>query len=403
LQPPDHYRTQIIEHLSRIGPQSWNRLAAQDADATPFLSFEFLQALHESGCASTPSGWTPTFLTLSDEQGLAAAAPLYRKAHSFGEYVFDWAWARAHEARNLPYYPKWLVAVPFTPAPGSRLLARDEPARAALAAALVELARKSALSSLHVLLAPPVQIETLALAGLLVQPGVQFRWSNAGYGCFDDFLSALAQEKRKKIRAERRKVAQAGVELQRRVGTQITEHDWRFFHRCYLSTYEQHGSVPYLSLDFFLRLARSMPERLLMVLAQRDGRPIACAFAVFCPVARGGTIYGRHWGAAEFVSCLHFECCYYQMIEFAIERGLATFEGGTQGTHKIARGLDPVPTWSAHWIADPTLRRAIANALDRQRSQVAMAIDELQEHSALRAARSDSIADADGRGDRDLP
>jgi len=401
LKPPTHYRTQIIEHFSRIGREPWNRLAAQDADATPFLSYDFLEALHESGCASPPSGWAPSFLTLSDGQGLAAAAPLYRKAHSFGEYVFDWAWARAHEARNLAYYPKWLVAVPFTPAPGSRLLARDETARAALTSALVELARRSGLSSLHVLLAPAAQVETLALAGLLVQPGVQFRWSNAGYGCFEDFLAALAQEKRKKIRAERRKVAEAGVELERLVGAQITEQNWRFFHHCYLLTYEHHGSTPYLSLEFFQRLARSMPDRLLMVLARRNGRPIACAFAVFCPDTGAGTIYGRHWGAAEFVSCLHFECCYYQMIEFAIERGLATFEGGTQGTHKIARGLDPVPTWSAHWIADPTLRRAIAAALERQRLQVASAIDELQEHSALRAAGSNGINVPAGASDRD--
>jgi uncharacterized protein len=381
---PD-YCTQIVDRLERIGRGAWSDLVALDGGATPFLSYEFLEALHESGCASAAAGWTPSFLVLTDGRGLAAAAPLYRKDHSFGEYVFDWAWARAHEARGIAYYPKWLVAVPFTPAPGSRLLARDDAARAALVQALLRLARDSRLSSLHVLLAPEPQIDQLAQAGLMIQPGVQFQWRNAGYRDFDDFLQALAQDKRKKIRAERRKVAQAGVELRRLVGGQIEAADWRFFYHCYLSTYEQHGSSPYLTLEFFQRLARSMPQCLLMVQALRDGRPIASAFGIFCPQTGGGTLYGRHWGATGYVPCLHFECCYYQMIEFAIERSLAVFEGGTQGVHKIARGLEAVPTWSAHWIADPALRRAIDLALRRQGPQLVRAIDELQEHSAFKA------------------
>jgi hypothetical protein len=388
LIAPIHYRTQLVHGLRQIGRDAWNGLLAADPDATPFLRYEFLDALHESGCASPRTGWTPTFLTLSDDRGLAAAVPLYRKDHSFGEYVFDWAWAQAHEERGLAYYPKWLAAVPFTPAAGSRLIARDERARAALAQSLIELARQSGLSSLHVLLAPPAQIETMAAAGLLVQQGMQFHWNNAGYPDFERFLAALSQDKRKKIRAERRKVREAGIVLQRRVGDEIGEADWRFFHRCYRITYAQHGSTPYLTLPFFLQLARTMREQLLLVVALRNGQPVASAFALLCP-AGAGTLYGRYWGATEFVSCLHFECCYYQMIEFAIERKLAVFEGGAQGTHKVARGLDPAPTWSAHWIRDPALRHAIAAALSRQTLHVDRAIDELQEHSALRAGRTD--------------
>ena len=384
MKPPAHYRTQLIDHLHRIGSSAWNGLVAADADATLFLRYEFLHALHQSGCASPRTGWTPTFLTLTSELGLAAAVPLYRKDHSFGEYVFDWAWAQAHEERGQAYYPKWLAAVPFTPAPGSRLLARDAHARRELLRQLLALVQDSGLSSLHVLLAPPAQIEELAAAGLMVQRGVQFHWRNGGYADFDQFLAALSQDKRKKIRAERRKVQEAGIELERRVGAHISEDDWRFFHRCYRITYAQHQSTPYLSLAFFQQIARTMPENLLLVLARRNGEPLASALGVFDPHTRGGTLYGRYWGATEFVSCLHFECCYYQMIEFAIERQLAVFEGGAQGVHKVARGLEPVSTLSAHWIADAPMRRAIAAALARQAHQVSRALDELAERSAFK-------------------
>jgi predicted N-acyltransferase len=383
LKPPIHYRTQLIDDLQRVGRDEWNALLAADRDATPFVRHEFLQALHQTGCASPRTGWTPAFLTLGDEHGLAAAVPLYCKDHSFGEYVFDWAWAQAHEQRGLPYYPKWLSAVPFTPACGSRLIARDEDARAELVHQLLALVRESNLSSLHVLLAPRAQIDLLAGAGLMIQRGVQFHWRNCSYGDFDQFLAALSQDKRKKIRAERRKVLEAGVTLERRIGPLITESDWRFFHRCYRITYAQHQSTPYLSLGFFLQLARTMPENLVLILARRGGTPVASAFGIFDPRA-GGTLYGRYWGATEFISCLHFECCYYQMIEFAIERRLDVFEGGAQGPHKVARGLDPAPTLSAHWIADPVMRRAIGAALARQSHQVTLALDELAERTAFK-------------------
>ena len=379
------YCTQVVDDPARIDRDAWDALLDADADANPFLRHEYLAALTASGSAAGPSGWHPQFLLLTRGEELAAAAPLYAKDHSYGEYVFDWAWAEAYQRHGLAYYPKWLVAVPFTPVPGTRLLARDEHARSALADALLAHARRSGLSSLHVLLAPPRDIDVLARAGLLVREGVQFHWRNAGYADFEQFLARLAQPKRKKIRAERRKVAEAGVLLERKVGREITGADWRFFFRCYRATYRAHLSSPYLNLDFFLRIGESMPEHLMLVLARRDGVPVASALGVFDARRPEPRLYGRYWGAVEQVDCLHFECCYYQMIEFAIERNLAWFEGGAQGAHKLARGLDPVATSSAHWLAHPGMRQAVARFLERERAGVASSIDELNEHRAFKA------------------
>ena len=378
----DDYCTQLVSDLAEIGRARWDALIAQDPDASLLVRYDFLHALHASGCAAPDTGWAPQFLTLWQGDTLAAAVPLYVKSHSYGEYVFDWSWADASERSGRRYYPKWLAAVPFTPVGGSRLIARDEHARAALLDALLALAERSGLSSLHLLFAPPAQLDHLAARGLLRRHGVQFHWRNAGYRTFEDFLAALTQPKRKKIRAERRKVAQAGITLVRKIGSEIGAEDWRFFHRCYRTTYAAHGSTPYLNLDFFERIAATLAPHLLLVLALRDGQPIAASLGLFEPSA----LYGRHWGAIEPVSCLHFEVCYYQMIEFAIERGIGRFEGGAQGAHKLARGLDPVPTGSVHWIADPALRAAVARFLEREREHVAETLDELDEHRAFRAS-----------------
>ena len=378
------YCTQVVDDPARIGRAAWNALVDADAEANPFLRHEFLCALTESGAAAGPSGWHPRFLLLTRGDEPVAAAPLYAKDHSYGEYVFDWSWAEAYQRYGLAYYPKWLVAVPFTPVPGRRLLARDGQARSALAAALLAQARQSALSSLHVLLATAADIDALAAAGMLVRDGVQFHWRNAGYADFEQFLAQLAQPKRKKVRAERRKVAEAGIVLERKVGRDISEADWRFFYRCYLATYRAHFSSPYLNLEFFLRIGASMPEHLMLVLARRGGRPVASALGVFDAQRGEPRLYGRYWGAVERVECLHFECCYYQMIEFAIERRLAWFEGGAQGAHKLARGLDPVPTRSAHWLAHPAMQEAVARFLERERAGVAASIDELSEHRAFK-------------------
>jgi predicted N-acyltransferase len=382
----EDYCTQVVDDPARIDRDEWNALVAADGEANAFLRHEFLHALSASGAASAASGWHPNFLLLRHGAALIGAAPLYAKDHSYGEYVFDWAWAEAYHRYRLPYYPKWLVAVPFTPVPGTRLLARDPQARAQLAVALMQHARESGLSSLHVLLAPPSDIDVLAAAGMIVRDGVQFHWHNENYADFDAFLARLAQPKRKKIRAERRKVGEAGVTLERRVGREITEADWRFFFRCYLATYRAHFSSPYLNLEFFLRIAETMPDHLLLVLARRDGRPIGSALGMFDGGREDSRLYGRYWGAIEPVDCLHFECCYYQMIEFAIERGLTWFEGGAQGAHKLARGLDPVATRSAHWLAHPAMMDAVARFVARERAGVGDAIDELNEHRAFRGS-----------------
>jgi len=382
---------QVEADPSRIDRSAWNALVDADAEANPFLRHEYLAALTASGCAALPSGWQPGFVLLRRGDELLAAAPLYAKDHSYGEYVFDWSWAEAYHRHGLTYYPKALVAVPFTPVPGTRLLAVDEAARAALVSALLAQTRAAGLSSLHVLLAPPRDIDALAAAGLAIRDGVQFHWRNAGYATFDDFLGQLTQPKRKKIRAERRKLRDAGVVLERRVGGEITEADWRFFFRCYQATYRAHMSSPYLNLDFFLRLAEALPQHLMMVQARHGGRPVATALGVFDAQHREPRLYGRYWGALEPIDCLHFECCYYQMIEFAIERKLAWFEGGAQGAHKLARGLDPVVTRSAHWLAQPAMMAAVTRFVDREREGVAEAVDELNEHRAFRAATEATV------------
>ena len=381
-----NYRTQVFGDIASIGRDAWTRLVANDADANAFVQYDYLHALEASGCVGRRTGWTPQHLALWRGDQLAAAVPLYAKSHSFGEYVFDWAWADAYARYGLRYYPKLVAAVPFAPVAGTRLLAADENARAAAAEVLLAHARASGLSSLHVLFAPPAQIERLASLGLLVRRGVQFHWRNAGYASFDDFLARLTQPKRKKIRAERRHVAQAGVTVERRVGTAIAAADWDFFHRCYRATYAAHGSTPYLNRDFFRRLGESMPQHLVLAIAHRERQPIAAALGVF----DDARLYGRHWGAVEHVPCLHFECCYYQMIEFAIERRLAVFEGGAQGAHKLARGLDPVATASAHWLAEPSMRAAVARFIAREADAVEHTLDELNEHRAWRGPAVDA-------------
>jgi len=373
------YCMRVVTDLAEIGAPSWNALAEH---GNPFLRFEFLHALHSTGCAAARTGWQPHFLALFEREGgrLAAAVPLYRKEHSYGEYVFDWAWADAHQQHGIGYYPKWLSAVPFTPVPGPRLLAIDSRARAELVGQLLRLATESGLSSLHLLFLPRSEADLLAARGLLTRRAVQFHWFNRGYASFDDYLQSLVQTKRKKVRAERRKVAAAGLTLERKTGTDITGSDWDFFARCYALTYAAHHSTPYLSLRFFQQLGESMPECMLLVVARSGGRPIASALALF----DSERLYGRYWGAVAQVPCLHFEASYYQMIEFAIERRIAVFEGGAQGEHKLARGFEPVTTYSSHWLAHAGFYSAVERYLERESGGIEAYVDELNERSALR-------------------
>jgi hypothetical protein len=373
------YRTQIVEDLHELPAADWDQLAA---DGPPFMRHAFLLALQSSGCVGEGTGWQPHFVRIDAPDGtLAAAAPLFLKSHSYGEYVFDWAWADAYRRHGLRYYPKGLVAIPFTPVPGPRLLARDAEARAALVRALLAQCETLQLSSLHVLF-PTAADEAAALeaAGLMRRRGVQFHWTNPGWPNFDGFLEALSQPKRKKIRAERRKVAEAGVVVDLLEGDAITEDDWTFFARCYETTYAQHHSTPYLNRAFFAELGRTMPESLLMTRARAGRRPIAAALLMHDRKA----LYGRHWGAIEHVPCLHFEASYYSPLEWAIRRGIERFEGGAQGEHKMARGFLPVPTESWHWLAHPAFSDAVARFLERETHGVDAYLDELTDRSPMR-------------------
>ncbi|HUP96370.1 MAG TPA: GNAT family N-acetyltransferase [Usitatibacter sp.] len=366
----------ILDTLAGVDATQWDALAR----GNPTLSYAFLDSLHASGCAAAESGWAPQYLTAWAGRRIVGAVPLYVKSHSYGEFVFDWAWAEAYERNALDYYPKLLAAVPFTPATGARLLAEDGRVRALLARALLETAKGAAVSSLHVLFPDAEDATALRAAGMMERPGVQFHWRNAAYESFDGFLAALSHDKRKKIRQERRRVAEAGVTFRRLTGHEAASKDWDFFVRCYRRTYREHRSTPYLTREFFGMLAERMPGNLLLVIAEREGRPIAAALDIFGPAA----LYGRYWGSLEYVPGLHFEACYYQGVEFCIERGIALFEGGAQGEHKHARGFMPEPTRSFHWLRHPAFNRAVDEYLAREGAHIAAYVDELNERSPFK-------------------
>ena len=363
----------VATSLADVDPLAWNKLAGDD----PFLQHAFLHALHDTGCACPETGWTPQYLLLRQDGELAGALPLYLKEHSYGEYVFDWAWADAYQRHGLAYYPKLLSAIPFTPVVGARILAREPAHRDALIAGALQLAGRSEISSLHILFPADTDIADLARNGLMLRQGMQFHWHNNGYTDFEQFLAQLSHDKRKKIRQERRKVREAGITFDWLEGEAINDENWRFFHRCYRQTYREHHSSPYLSLEFFRRIGSAMPGHFVLVRALREGSPVAASLLV-----RNATrLYGRHWGAIEHHPLLHFETCYYQAIEYAIARGLQVFEGGAQGEHKIARGLLPVKTQSAHWLAHPEFAAAVEKFLDRETAL-------LDEHGRALAARN---------------
>ena len=378
-----NYRTQIVSSLDEIGQDNWDGLVAAQQERNPFLSFAFLHALHASGCASADSGWQPQYLALWKGTSLEAALPLYVKSHSYGEYVFDWAWADAYRRNGLDYYPKLLSAIPFTPVAGSRLLARTEHASDMLVKALCGLQDASQLSSTHVLFPPEAQARKLKDAGFMLRSGVQFHWVNQGYRDFEDFLSSLDRKKRKNIRAERRKVQEAGVTFRHISGHEAAVADWRFFKRCYDRTYAAHYSTPYLNLDFFQRLGRTMPQHLRLIVAERKGKPVACSFIVHDE----STLYGRYWGAVEDIPCLHFETAYYQPLDFCIERKIRCFEGGAQGEHKMARGFLPHRTWSAHRQAHPAFADAVERFLRQEAGGIDAYLDELNDRRPYREQR----------------
>ena len=377
-------RLRVVESLAGVPAEDWNALAGSNLyGGDPFTSHAFLSALIDTGCASARTGWRPQILLLEREGSagyeLSGAMPMFLKSHSYGEYVFDWAWADAYGRHGLEYYPKLLCAVPFTPVTGPRLLAASDSDRGKLAAGALEMAREY--SSLHVLFPPAAEAGLLQGAGMMMRRTVQFHWQNDNYADFDDFLSRLTRHRRKVIRQERRRVHETGLDFRWLRGAEIERSHWEFFERCYRRTYAAHRSSPYLNLEFFLRLGATLPQHCLMILAERAGRPVAATLNVVA----GDNIYGRYWGAAEHVPLLHFECCYYQAIEYAIANRLQLFEGGAQGEHKLFRGLLPVETHSAHWLAHPGFADAIEDYLRREGTGITRYVDELKEHSPFKA------------------
>ncbi len=381
----------VADTLAAIQPSHWNALVGEQ----PLLSHAFLHALHETGCAAPKTGWAPRYLLLRQGDALVGAMPLYLKAHSYGEYVFDWSWADAYRRHGQRYYPKLLAAIPFTPATGPRLLAGSKQGRQRLLDGALALMAEERVSSLHILFPDADDAAQCAAAGLLMRDSLQFHWQNPGYRDFADFLSTLNHDKRKKIRQERRRLTEAGISFRRATGADISASQWAFFYRCYVNTYHQHGSTPYLSLAFFERIGATMPGNVVLVTGSRHGTPVCAALDVF----DRGTLWGRYWGATAYVPGLHFEACYYQAIEFCIERRIGLFEGGAQGVHKLARGFLPVTTRSAHAIADPDFARAIEAFVARERTDVARTVDELERASPFRqgeVGETASLGEPDG-------
>lgn len=364
----------LFPRIAEIGQSAWDACAG---DENPFVSYAFLSALEESGSVGGQSGWHPRHAVLRDAAGeVVAVAPAYAKTHSYGEYVFDHAWANAMERAGGRYYPKLQVAVPFSPVPGPRILARPGFPVAPMAEALVQAARELRCSSVHATFCTEEEWQEFGRAGWLQRLGTQFHWDNAGYGSFDDFLAALSSRKRKAIRRERRD-AEAGLDIRCLSGADLTPKIWSAFYKFYLSTVDRKWGGAYLNRKFFTLLGERLGDKVVLMIAERDGEPIAGALNL-----RGrNTLYGRNWGSVEDVPFLHFELCYYQAIDYAIAHGLRRVEAGAQGEHKIQRGYTPKPTYSAHWIEHPGLRRAVAEFLDQERPAMRQAMAQMEEES----------------------
>lgn len=381
----ENYRMQQLNALKADMHPAWDELLKISAPDAVFLKGSYLSTLEDTGCVGANTGWTAHHLLLWDTQNqLAAACPLYAKTHSYGEYVFDWAWAEAYHRHNLSYYPKYLCALPFTPVPGPRLLARDAAAQLELAKTLIKITESNAMSSCHVLLPDNTSAKALQLAGFMQRKGMQFHWFNQQYQSFEHFLETLTQSKRKKIRAERRKIQQAGLHFEWKNACDTTETDWRFFYQCYASTYAAHHSTPYLNEEFFKLLAKRMPDHVLLCIAKRGSQSLAASFFI----RSDNCIFGRYWGSLEYIPCLHFEACYYQAIQYAIENNISVFEGGAQGEHKIARGLQAVETSSWHWLRHPAFNTAIEQFLKREAYGIEQYFDDLNERSPFKQSKT---------------
>ena len=367
----------VHDSISTIASDEWNRLAGSDY---PFLSHEFLRLAEASGCVSPERGWTPRHLTIEDGGTLRAAMPLYEKSHSWGEFVFDWAWAHAYEQAGLSYYPKLVSAVPFTPAPSRRLLLADRndaDAAAALLKATIDLARESECSSIHIQFPSNDELPLLRDAGFMLRKDCQFHWHNHDYENFDAFLASFGSAKRKKAKRDRRRVQENGISFRRLKGPSIDAETWSLVYALISRTFLIRGSLPYFNEAFFRGISAEIPDGVLVILAEKDLTTVAAA--VFFESAT--TLYGRYWGSDAHYDALHFETCYYQGIDYCIETGLQVFQPGTQGEHKISRGFSPVSTWSAHWLAHPQFADAIEQYLDVEAKHVDKYIDAVELHS----------------------
>lgn len=356
-----------LASLAEFDAQRWNELAGNDY---PFLRHEFLAAFESSGSVSTRTGWQPQHLLVSDNDTLLALLPLYLKSHSWGEYVFDQTWAQAYSQHGLDYYPKYLTAIPFTPCRGPRLAVRPGADPALILENVFAFIRQQAehrgLSSWHCLFPDTALRENLQDQRLIMREDVQFQWFNHGFRDFDDYLSTLTASKRKMIKRERRKTREHGIDLLRLNGKDISDEHWRAFYRFYSLTYLKRHSQPYLNPAFFRQLTLTMPEQLQLILAYKEKRPVAASLFFI----GADTLYGRYWGCEQDYDALHFEACYYQGIDYCIEQGLRLFDSGAQGEHKIARGFEPVSTYSAHWIRDVRFAQAIAGFVSRERAHI---------------------------------
>jgi len=356
-----------INSIAEVDSLSWNKLAGS---AYPFLRHEFLCALEESGAVSERSGWNPQHLLVMEGNELLAFMPLYLKQHSRGEYVFDHQWAQAYQQTGGHYYPKWLTAIPFTPCQGPRIVIKEtlnlHSVTELLLAFIKNKSEELSISSWHCLFPESHQIDQFRTLGLGIREGVQFQWFNKGYPDFEAYLQSLSSSKRKMIRRERRKVTEQNITMQQISGQQVTEAQWQIFYQFYTMTYLKHGMQPYLRLAFFLACAETMGDQLLLVLASKDRQYVGAALSFI----GSDTLFGRYWGCHEEYAFLHFEACYYQGLDFCLTYGFQRFDSGAQGEHKIARGFEPITTYSAHWIKDPQFAKAIEQFLIREQKAV---------------------------------
>jgi predicted N-acyltransferase len=375
-------QARIADSIGDFDPCAWNSLVGS---GYPFLTHEFLLAAEQSGSVAAECGWTARHLGLFDQNdGLVAAMPLYEKTHSWGEFVFDWSWANAYENAGLDYYPKLISAVPFTPASSRRLLAtNDEQATLLLKAARTFMSDND-YSSLHILFPESSELAALESAGFKLRKDCQFHWHNHGYQDFAEFLDTFSSAKRKKVRRDRRRVAEQGIKFRRFTGREADTAVWKDVYDLISITFLRRGSLPYFSLDFFLEVSRQLPDNILLVVAEKNRLPIAAA--VFYDTT--DTLYGRYWGADSHYNALHFETCYYQGIDYCIEHNRQRFEPGTQGEHKVSRGFLPVNTWSAHWLGRPEFFNAVGRYLREETRHVDRYVEVVNTHSPYKTEQA---------------